>query len=91
VPGDFIRVTTLNAGTGLESPVVFIAGIHELFEAEGGLRLTEDERAERVQVHTRQLYMAFTRAGQRLVLTYVGDPLPQALVELERYGLLAIG
>lgn len=86
-PGEFIRVTTLNAGTGLESPVVFIAGIHELFEKEDSLRLTEDERAELVQEHTRKLYMAFTRAGQRLLLTYVGA-VPAVLEALQKHGLV---
>ncbi len=90
LPGEFIRVTTLNACTGLESPTVFLAGIHELFEKEGSLHLSEGERIELVQMHTKQLYMAFTRAGQRLVLTYVGEPLPQSLLELAKYGLLEI-
>ncbi len=89
LPGEFIRVTTLNAGTGLESPVVFIAGMHELFEREGSLRLAEDERAELIQAHTRQLYMAFTRAGQRLVMTYVGE-LPESFRELRKYELIHV-
>jgi hypothetical protein len=89
LPGEFIRVTTLSAATGLESPVVFIAGMHELFEREGSLRLAEDEQAELVQMHTRQLYMAFTRAGQRLVLTYVGE-IPESFQELQKYELINI-
>jgi superfamily I DNA/RNA helicase len=89
LPGDFIRVTTINAGTGLEGPIVIVAGIHELFEKEGSLRLSEDERAELVRENTRKLYMAFTRAGQRLILTYVGD-LPAPLKELARRGLIVV-
>lgn len=89
MPGEFIRVTTLNAGTGLESPLVFIVGTHELFEQEESLRLSEDDRVELAQEHTRKLYMAFTRAGQRLVLTYVGQ-VPKSLLELQKYGLLEV-
>ena len=38
-PGVFIRVTTLNAGTGLESPIVFIVGLKQLFEEEQSLNI----------------------------------------------------
>lgn len=71
---DHIRVCQLDSATGLESPIVFLLGAHRLLEAEGSLRIAEDERAERVRDTTRRLYMAMTRAGQRLVLTYVGEP-----------------
>ena len=77
-PGDYVRVTTLNAGAGLESPIVFLAGLQAMFEQEQSLRLSDDEREELIRDNTRKLYMATTRAGQRLVLTYVGE-LPQAL------------
>jgi superfamily I DNA/RNA helicase len=82
-------VTTMNAGTGLESPIVFVAGIHEMFEEEGSLHLGKDERAALVQSNTRKLYMAFTRAGQRLILTYVGDLSP-SLKELAQWDLLEV-
>jgi hypothetical protein len=88
-PGDFIRITTINAGTGLESPIVFVSGIHEMFEQEDSLLLSEDERVELVRENTRKLYMAFTRAGQRLILTCVGDP-PASLKEIAQQGLLEI-
>jgi superfamily I DNA/RNA helicase len=79
-PGDYIRVTTLNAGAGLESPIVFLVGLRELFEEEQSLRLSDDEREAMIRDHTRKIYMAATRAGQRLVFTYVGEP-PSALWE----------
>lgn len=68
-----LRVCQLDSATGLESPIVFLLGTHRLLEAEGSLRIAEEERAERVRDTTRRLYMAMTRAGQRLVLTYVGE------------------
>ena len=72
-PGEYVRVTTLNAGTGLEAPIVFLAGLYELFEHEQSLRLSDEERDELIRENTRKVYMATTRAGQRLVITYVGN------------------
>jgi hypothetical protein len=88
-PGDYIRVTTLNAGAGLESPIVFLAGLRQLFEEEQSLRLSDDEREVLIRDNTRKLYMAATRAGQRLVLTYAGD-LPGVLIEALK-GQLILG
>jgi hypothetical protein len=72
-PGDYVRVTTLQAGTGLEAPIVFLAGFHQLFEEEQSLRLSDEEREALIVENTRKVYMAATRAGQRLAFTYVGD------------------
>jgi superfamily I DNA/RNA helicase len=80
-PGAQIRVCTINAATGLESPIVFLMGAHRLWEAEGSIWLGEEERAELIRDNTRKLYMAITRAGQRLVMTYVGS-VPEALRHL---------
>jgi hypothetical protein len=71
-PGNQIRVCSLNAATGLESPIVFLMGVHRLYEREQSARLSDEERLELIRDNTRKLYMACTRAGQRLVLTYVG-------------------
>ena len=77
-PQNQIRVCSLNAATGLESPIVFLMGAHELYEREQSIRLSDEERTELIRDNTRKLYMAITRAGQRLVITYVG-PLPDVL------------
>jgi superfamily I DNA/RNA helicase len=77
-PGDYVRVTTFNAGAGLESQIVFLVGLKSLFEEEQSLRLADDEREALIRDNTRKLYMAATRAGQRLVLTYSGE-LPDML------------
>lgn len=79
-PQNQIRVCSLNAATGLESPIVFLMGAHELYEREQSIRLSEEERIELIRDNTRKLYMAITRAGQRLVITYVG-PLPAILAQ----------
>ena len=67
-----VRVCSLDASTGLESAVVFLLGIHKLYEKEQSLYLTEEERTALIRTNTRKLYMAITRTGQRLVITYVG-------------------
>ena len=60
-----------------------------VFEKEGSLRLSDEEKTELVQENTRKLYMAFTRAAQRLVLATVGD-LPVSVQELAQKELLTI-
>lgn len=80
-PGETIRVTTLNAGTGLESPIVFLVGLNRLFEREQSLRLSDEDKDRLILENTRKIYMAATRAGQRLVITYVGQ-IPQVLKDL---------
>jgi len=72
-PGDYVRVTTLNAGAGLESPIVFLVGLREQFEEEQSLRLSDDDRESLIRDNTKKVYMAATRAGQRLVFTFVGE------------------
>ena len=77
-PVEYVRVTTLNAGAGLEAPIVFLVGMRLLFEQEQSVRISDEERENLIRENTRKIYMAFTRAGQRLVITYVGK-LPESL------------
>ncbi len=74
--GDILLI----AATGIESPIVFLMGAHELYEQEQSIRLSDEERVELIRDNTRKLYMAITRAGQRLVITYVGS-LPDTLTQ----------
>ena len=53
-------------------------------EAEQSVRLSEDERTELIRDNTRKLSMAFTRAGQRLAITYVGE-LPEMFRHLHNH------
>jgi superfamily I DNA/RNA helicase len=62
-PGNYVRVTTINAEAGLESPIVFLVGLRELFEEEQSLRLSDNEREDITRDITRKIYMAATRAG----------------------------
>ena len=77
-PGNYVRVTTLNAGAGLESPIVFLVGLQELFEEEQSVHLSDDKRVDLIHDNSSKIYMAATSAGQRLVFTFVGD-LPEML------------
>ncbi len=58
---DCLRVAYLDTATGLEGIVVFLIGIESLFAGEAADDEGRDERL-------RKLYMAMTRAGQKLVL-----------------------
>ena len=66
-----VRVCSLNAATGLESPVVFLCGSDGLLEKENALGLGDDEKSELIRDNTRRIYMAMTRASQKLVVTYL--------------------
>ena len=63
-----VRLSTLNAATGLESPIVFIVGLDEVFEKERDPQLTPEQHAALVRDNTRQAYMAITRAARQLVI-----------------------
>jgi len=78
IGGQAIRVCTLNATTGLESPIVFLVGLRSLAEQEQSLRISDEERVDLIRDNTRKVYMAVTRAGQRIVITYAGE-LPEWL------------
>lgn len=60
---------------------MFLVGLRELFEEEQSIRLADDEREDIIRDNTRKIYMAATRAGQRLVFTYVGN-LPEMLKQV---------
>jgi hypothetical protein len=61
-------VAHLMAATGLERPIVFLLMLDELAEEEENPMLRDEERAERVVAHTRQIYVGLTRAMKRVVL-----------------------
>jgi hypothetical protein len=65
-----LRVCTMNACTGIEASVVFVTGIRRVLEAEQSLHLESHERAELVRTNTKKLFVAFTRAQDRLFFEY---------------------
>lgn len=71
-----VRLCGINAATGLEAPVVFVVGIAGLISAEADYGLKDEARAELIRDNTRRIYMAITRAAQKLVMTWTGSALP---------------
>ncbi len=63
-----IRIMTINSCTGMEAGVIFVLGVGGLLDKVNNIGLNEEEKAEIYQESTRKLYVAMTRAGQRLVL-----------------------
>lgn len=67
-PAESIGVAHLMAATGLERPVVFLLGCDDLLATEANPLLTDEERAELRQEHTRQIYVGITRGMERVVI-----------------------
>lgn len=63
--GDFVSLATIHAVKGLEFPVVFICGLEDGIMPSS--RLSEDGRSE--EEERRLMYVAITRAKERLYLT----------------------
>jgi hypothetical protein len=70
---DHLRMAYLDTATGLEASIVFLIGVENLFDAEEDDARREDK--------ARKLYMAMTRAGQRLLLLS-SRRLPQSMEAL---------
>jgi DNA helicase-2/ATP-dependent DNA helicase PcrA len=69
--GDAITLMTVHAAKGLEFPVVMVAGLEE--ETFPSVRRSNDESeddASDIEEERRLAYVAFTRAKQRLFLSY---------------------
>jgi superfamily I DNA/RNA helicase len=63
-----VRVCSLNAATGLEAPIVLLVGAAQMLEQEKSLAISTEDRHDLRRDNTRRLYMAFTRATDRLVI-----------------------
>lgn len=66
--GERIRVVTINSCTGMESAIVFVLGVGDLLTKCSNIDLTEDEQGILYRENLRKLYVAMTRAGQKLIL-----------------------
>ena len=78
---DYLRMAYLNSATGLEAAIVFLIGVENLFLGDDVVGIGDDERLERREESARQLYMAMTRAGQRLVVVS-SQRFPEAMERL---------
>jgi DNA helicase-2/ATP-dependent DNA helicase PcrA len=69
ISDDAITLMTVHAAKGLEFPVVFVAGLEEdTFPSQRGFGGEED--VEELEEERRLCYVAFTRARERLFLSY---------------------
>lgn len=68
-----IMVGTIDAATGLERPVVLLCGLREFATHEQNLSLPEEERRRHRRHNASRLYMACTRATERLFVVSSGS------------------
>ncbi len=78
---DYLRMAYLETATGLEGGIVFLVGVEALFRQGSHPSLGEEEQHAAREENARKLYMAMTRAGQRLVLI-ASQRLPAAIERL---------
>ncbi len=88
-----IRVMSINSCTGMEAGVIFVLGVGPLLDKSRNLDLNDDEKRIVYSESIRKLYVAMTRAGQKLVL-FSTERLPQeveVLVDIDgsSYDVLA--
>ena len=65
---DYLRMVNVDTATGLEGAVVFLVGVEHLFVDATIPEIADEERAVTLEARARKLYMAMTRAGQRLIV-----------------------
>jgi len=75
---DYLRMANVDTATGLEAAAVFLLGVESLLAPEPD---AGDTHAGLREEKRRKLYMAMTRAGERLVLVST-RPLPPGLAAL---------
>jgi superfamily I DNA/RNA helicase len=78
---DPLRLAYIDTATGLEASVVFLIGAEPLFALADSESAGDAESMARREDSVRKLYMALTRAGQKLVLLS-SRPLPPPLEAL---------
>ncbi len=76
---DSIKLMTINSCTGMEAGVVFILGIGELLSKSNTLDMSEEEKQIAKQETYRKLYVAMTRAGQKLFM-FSTDDVPEEII-----------
>ena len=74
-------MANVDTATGLEAAHVFLLGVEHLFLDALIPGITDDEYAASYEARARKLYMAMTRAGQRLVVIS-SQRLPKAMEQL---------
>ncbi len=84
---DMLRMAYLDTATGLEASIVFLVGIESVMRDDrvGSARVTASATVDREE-RLRKLYMAMTRAAQRLVLLSCETLPPRLEALFERDG-----
>ena len=78
---DYLRMANVDTATGLEGAIVFLLGVEHLFIDTLVSGITNDEHAANLEERARKMYMAMTRAGQRLIVIS-SQRLPSAMERL---------
>ena len=63
-----LKLCDIQSATGLQSKIVFITGLENIFDAEQSVELSDRECHSLQTDHTRLMHMAMTRASERLYL-----------------------
>ncbi|MGB1257411.1 MAG: UvrD-helicase domain-containing protein [Thiolinea sp.] len=82
--GDKIRLMNINSCTGMEAGVTFVLGVGALLNRARSLDLNTEERELAYRESIRKLYVAMTRAGQKLVL-FSTEKLPDSVNHLVEF------
>ncbi len=75
-----IKLCDIDSATGLQSKVVFITGLENIFDAEINTELSDRERHSLQSDNTSLLHMAMTRACERLYLLISTKAVPESLI-----------
>jgi hypothetical protein len=75
-----LKLCDIKSATGLESKVVFISGLENIFDAEQSTELTDRERQGLRTDNMRLIHMAMTRASERLYLLISTEEVPESLI-----------
>ena len=78
---DYLRMANVDTATGLEGAIVFLLGVEHLFVDALVPGISADEHAANLEERARKLYMAVTRAGQRLIVI-ASQRLPPTMEQL---------
>lgn len=75
-----IKLCDIESATGLQSKVVFLTGLENIFDAEQDAELSDRERHSLKADNTHLLHMAMTRASEQLYLLISTASVPDSLI-----------
>jgi superfamily I DNA/RNA helicase len=75
-----LKLCDVKSATGLQSKIVFVTGLENIFDAEQSTELTDRERHSLQTDNMRLMHMAMTRASERLYLLISTEQVPDSLI-----------